>query len=112
MALIFPSLLLPPQQNSLGILTRLMPTHFTEDLLVDIYFFFKGSPISWVSRVHRSLALSTIEAEYITGSEAAREAVWLKGKLDRLTGLFNHVEIIKGRLPSLATSLLIIEQNT
>ena len=45
-------------------------------------FLFHSSPISWASRVQRSVALSTTEAEYVAGTEAAREAIWLKGILD------------------------------
>lgn len=45
-------------------------------------FLLHGSPISWVSRVQRSVALSTTEAEFVSGTEAAREAIWLKGILD------------------------------
>jgi hypothetical protein len=42
--------------------------------------------ISWLSRKHTSLALGTIEAEYIAASFASHEAVWLQ-KL--LAGLFD-----------------------
>jgi hypothetical protein len=42
--------------------------------------------ISWLSRKHTSVALSTSEAEYITASVASHEAVWLQ-KL--LTGIFD-----------------------
>jgi hypothetical protein len=34
--------------------------------------------ISWLSRKQTSVALSTIEAEYIAASVASREAVWLR----------------------------------
>jgi hypothetical protein len=43
--------------------------------------------VSWCSRKQSSVALSTIEAEYIALSVEVREAVWLR-KL--LTDLFNH----------------------
>jgi hypothetical protein len=33
---------------------------------------------SWLSIKHTSLALSTIEVEYIAASFASREAVWLQ----------------------------------
>lgn len=45
-------------------------------------FLLQGSPISWSSRIQRRVALSTTEAEYVAGTEAAREAIWLKCLLD------------------------------
>ena len=42
--------------------------------------------ISWLSRKQTSVALNTIEVEYITTSVASREAVWLQ-KL--LAGIFD-----------------------
>jgi hypothetical protein len=43
--------------------------------------------VSWCSRKHSSVVLSTAEAEYIALSVAVREAVWLR-KL--LADLFDH----------------------
>jgi hypothetical protein len=43
-----------------------------------------GSAIMWTSRRQATVASSTIEAEYVAVSEAAREAVWLRGLLDKL----------------------------
>jgi hypothetical protein len=43
--------------------------------------------ISWQSRKQSSIALSTIEAEYIAACSASCEAIWLR-KL--LTGLFDQ----------------------
>ena len=40
-----------------------------------------GGAISWQSVKQSSIADSTMEAEYITASEAAKEAVWLKNFL-------------------------------
>ena len=51
------------------------------------YGFSLGSTmISWSCRKHTSVALSTVEVEYIAASDASREAVWL-WKL--LAGLFD-----------------------
>ena len=44
--------------------------------------------ISWSSRKQSSVALSTAEAEYISASDAGKEAIWLR-KL--LGGLFDGV---------------------
>ena len=38
-------------------------------------FLFFGSPISWTSRVQRTIALSTVESEYMAATEAAKELI-------------------------------------
>ena len=38
---------------------------------------YAGGPISWFSRKQNCIVLSTTEAEYIAGCEAAKEAIWL-----------------------------------
>ena len=38
---------------------------------------FSGGFVSWQSRLHKCVALSTIEAEYITAAEACKELLWL-----------------------------------
>ena len=40
-----------------------------------------GGAVSWRSVKQSSIADSTMEAEYIAASEAAKEAVWLKNLL-------------------------------
>ena len=42
--------------------------------------------VSWFSRKQSTVALSTIEAEYIVACMAAREAVWLRKLLAGLSG--------------------------
>ena len=41
-------------------------------------FFISGSPVSWMSNKQRVVALSTTEAEYLAGTEATKEAVWIQ----------------------------------
>jgi hypothetical protein len=41
-------------------------------------FMLGGGAVSWKSKKQNSIALSSLEAEYIAGSEAAKEAVWLR----------------------------------
>lgn len=48
-------------------------------------FLLHGSPISWASKIQRTVALSTTEAEYMAGTEATREAIWIRGLLHALT---------------------------
>ena len=48
-------------------------------------FQFRGSTISWSSRIQRSTALSTAEAEYMSLADAAKEAIWLRGMLTEMT---------------------------
>eukprot|EP00253_Pinus_taeda_P003071 PITA_03071 len=43
--------------------------------------------VSWYNRKHRSVALSSVEAEYMAASEVACEAIWMR-KI--LVGLFGH----------------------
>jgi hypothetical protein len=47
-------------------------------------FRLNGSPIVWSSRRQATVAASTVEAEYVAVSEAAREAMWLRGLLEEL----------------------------
>ena len=44
-------------------------------------FTFGGGAISWRSVKQSSIADSTMEAEYIAASEAAKEVIWLKNFL-------------------------------
>ena len=37
-----------------------------------------GAPISWQSRQQVSVALSTMESEYMAACAAAQEAIWLR----------------------------------
>ena len=41
-------------------------------------FTFAGEVVSWQSKLQKCVALSTIEAEYIAATEAAKEMLWMK----------------------------------
>ena len=41
-------------------------------------FTLAGGAISWCSKLRQPVALSSMEAEYIAASEAAKEGVWLR----------------------------------
>src|ERR1043165_8778811 len=43
-----------------------------------------GTTVSWMSRLQKSVALSTTEAEYMAIAEASKELVWLKAFLEEL----------------------------
>ncbi|KAD1365130.1 hypothetical protein E3N88_42941 [Mikania micrantha] len=43
-----------------------------------------GTAVSWMSRLQRSVALSTTEAEYMAAAKASKELIWLKNFLEEL----------------------------
>ncbi|KAD5961972.1 hypothetical protein E3N88_13445 [Mikania micrantha] len=43
-----------------------------------------GTAVSWMSRLQRSVALSTTEVEYMAAAEASKELIWLKNFLEEL----------------------------
>lgn len=49
-------------------------------------FTYEGNVLSWKVNLQTIVALSTTEAEYVAITEAAKEAIWLKGVLTELTG--------------------------
>lgn len=62
---------------------------YAEDLdsrrsMTGYVFMFAGSSICWKSALQDTIALSTIEAEYMAVTEAAKEAVWLRGLVGQL----------------------------
>jgi hypothetical protein len=56
------------------------------------YFFSSnGSPVSWQSKKQGLVAMSTVEAEYIACSEAAREAQWLRQLETDISGIADTI---------------------
>ena len=47
-------------------------------------FILNGSLIPWAMQVQRTFALSSTAAEYMAGTEAVREAIWIKGLTDAI----------------------------
>ena len=47
-------------------------------------FLLNGGPISWFSRKQECTATSTTEAEFVAGSEAAKEGTWIKSLLEEI----------------------------
>jgi hypothetical protein len=61
------------------------------------YVFFCGnSPISWRSRLQKTVALSTCEAEYQALSDSTKEAVWLRILMQDLNYPVKAPTLIKG----------------
>ncbi|KAH9699236.1 Integrase catalytic domain-containing protein [Citrus sinensis] len=57
-------------------------------------FTFARGPISWKSTLQSTIALSTIEAEYMAITEAVKEAIWLQGLLENLGLAQEHINEI------------------
>ena len=53
-------------------------------VLLKFCFSMGSAMVSWSSRKQGSVALSTVEAEYISTSDASREAIWLRKLLSDL----------------------------
>ena len=53
-------------------------------------FLLRGSPISWCTKIQRTIALSTTEAELMAGTEATRELLWIKSLIDEVYGPLSY----------------------
>ena len=56
----------------------------TKKSTTDYIFTLGGTAVSWKSKLQHRVALSTMEAEYIAISKAAKEMIWLKNFLIEL----------------------------
>eukprot|EP00168_Porphyra_purpurea_P018975 TRINITY_DN7328_c0_g1_i1.p1 TRINITY_DN7328_c0_g1~~TRINITY_DN7328_c0_g1_i1.p1 ORF type:complete len:454 (+),score=45.14 TRINITY_DN7328_c0_g1_i1:4329-5690(+) len=56
-------------------------------------FLLNGAAVSWVSKLHPTVAVSTLEAEYIAPATAAREAMWLRLLLGETLGRTRPVSL-------------------
>jgi hypothetical protein len=45
--------------------------------VIGYIFCINGSPVSWSSKRQKTIALSSIEAEYMAVTQAAKEAIWI-----------------------------------
>lgn len=52
-----------------------------------------GNQISWKSNLQSVVAFSTTEVEYIAYSEAVKEALWIKGLVERIRLCKNVVKV-------------------
>ena len=93
-----------PRYPSINTTDALKPTGYVDsDYARDIdtrrsvtgyIFLLAGAPISWQSRQQPSVALSSMESEYMAACAAAQEAVWLIQLLKEFTCTFFHPVIL------------------
>ena len=57
-------------------------------------FTLAGGPVSWSSQRQKTVATSTMDAEYIASAEAAKEAVWIRNLVNdlRIPGI--HIDTV------------------
>ena len=66
-----------------------------------------GGPVSWQSRILTSVALSSMESEYMAASAAAQEAIWLNRLLEDAQII---LEIIEDRNTLIRVSTSYVKQ--
>ena len=66
-------------------------------------FMFGGGAISWSNKKHDYVALSTMEAEYISSCATTKEAVWLKRFLQTLGVVISASKPVKLLCDNMAT---------
>ena len=55
-----------------------------------------GGAVSWSSKCQGTVALSTIEAEYVSMSRCAQQVVWMHSWLDEVAIEYSTLSLIKG----------------
>jgi hypothetical protein len=55
-----------------------------------------GGPVAWSSKRQSTVALSTVEAEYVAMSRCAQQMIWMQAWLDEVTVEHTKPGIIKG----------------
>ena len=61
-----------------------MQVTLTRRSITGYKFFISGGPVSWQSRMQTSVALSSMEAEYMAASAATQEAMWQARLLEQM----------------------------
>jgi hypothetical protein len=59
-------------------------------------FIMSGGPVTWSSKRQATVALSTVEAEYVAMSRCAQQMKWMQSWLDEVDIKYNVPGIIKG----------------
>jgi len=57
-------------------------------------FTLSGGAISWMSKLQETVVLPITKAEYIVASDANKEAIWLKGLLDKIGRSEERVNVL------------------
>lgn len=65
----------------------------TRKFVTGYIFTVHGGAVIWKSSLHKVVALSTTEAEYTASSEAVKEAKWIKGFMNELSGRDREVTL-------------------
>jgi hypothetical protein len=60
-----------------------------------IIFFLGNKPVSWQLQKQGGVSMSTCQAEYIAGSAASCQAVWLKRLMEDVTGVSPRPPLLK-----------------
>ncbi|KAG7547963.1 Zinc finger CCHC-type [Arabidopsis suecica] len=58
-------------------------------------FYLGEIPISWCSQKQETVAMSSCEAEFMGGTEAAKQAIWLQDILSEITGTLSEKVVIR-----------------
>ena len=64
------------------------------------FFIVGGTTISWISKLQKVVALSTMEAEYVAATKASKEIIWLHrfmeelGKKKENRRLYNEIQSV------------------
>ena len=56
-------------------------------------FSMAGEPVCWCSTLQSTVALFTIEAEYMAVTEAFKEAIWMHSLINDLGILQEHIDV-------------------
>ena len=79
--------------SCIGLLILIMLVIWISRSTTGYVFTIAGGPVSWRSTLQSTVALSTIEAEYMAMTEAIKEAIWLQGLLDDLGVDQDHLSV-------------------
>ena len=70
-----------------------------------------GGPVSWSSKRQATVALSTVEAEYVAMSQCAQQMVWMHSWLDEIEVEHTTPGVICGDNHGERSTLVIMERS-
>jgi hypothetical protein len=85
----------PSSIDSFPVLTGYSDADWGADLndrksITGYVFFMAGGPVSWQSKKQPTVALSSVEAEYMSATQATKEALWWKSFLKEFGAKINY----------------------